>query len=202
MRYYMLNKPQGCVTACSDERHKTVMECFPEKEREGLFPIGRLDKDTVGLLIVTDDGNLAFKIANPASRVKKTYCFWAKGGFDEQKLERLRTGVTISTKRGDIVASGEVECLAEGKLRDIADLVDVDRARLMNTGLGDVPVVKLRVTITEGKKHQVKKMALAVGLRVVYLERLKIAGLSLDESLPRGEFRPLTEEEIRALRGE
>ena len=192
MRYYMLNKPQGCVTACSDERHKTVMECFPQKEREGLFPIGRLDKDTVGLLIVTDDGNLAFKIANPASRVKKTYCFWAKGSFDEQKLERLRAGVTISTKRGDIVASGEVECLAEGKLR----------ARLMNTGLGDVPVVKLRVTITEGKKHQVKKMALAVGLRVVYLERLKIAGLSLDESLPRGEFRPLTEEEIRALRGE
>ena len=195
----MFNKPRGCITACSDARHKTVMDYFPKDEREGLFPIGRLDKDTVGFLIITDDGSLAFNIANPEHRVKKTYRFWAKGALDEEKLVKLRDGVTISTKRGDITASGDVKHVADATLRDIVDLLEDDAARIVNTKLGDVPVTCLEITITEGKKHQVKKMALAVGLRIVYLERISIAGLSLDEGLPRGEFRALTDAEILRL---
>ena len=200
MRYYMFNKPKGCITACSDARHKTVMDYFPESEREGLFPIGRLDKDTVGLLIITDDGNLAFNVANPENRVKKTYRFWAKGSCDEEKLQKLRTGVTISTKNGDITAIGEVKKLADATLRDIAHLLEADSARILNTRQGDVPVSYVEIAITEGKKHQVKKMALAVGLRIVHLERVSISNVSLDESLRRGEFRPLSDTEILSLR--
>lgn len=202
MRYFMFNKPSGCITACSDARHKTVMDYFPENEREGLFPIGRLDKDTVGLLIITDDGNLSYNIANPAYRVKKTYRFWAKGTLDENKLERLRRGVIIATKKGDLLATCEVKKLDEAKLRDISDLVEADEARLKNTRLGDVPVVYAEITITEGKKHQVKKMALAVGLRIVHLERIGISGVTLDESLSRGEFRAMTDSELSLLRAE
>lgn len=200
MRYYMFNKPKGCITACSDARHKTVMDYFPESEREGLFPIGRLDKDTVGLLIITDDGNLAFNVANPENRVKKTYRFWAKGSCDEEKLQKLRTGVTISTKNGDITAIGEVKKLADATLRDIAHLLEADSARILNTRQGDVPVSYVEIAITEGKKHQVKKMALAVGLRIVHLERVSISNVSLDESLRSGEFRPLSDMEILSLR--
>ena len=200
MRYYMFNKPKGCITACSDARHKTVMDYFPESEREGLFPIGRLDKDTVGLLIITDDGNLAFNVANPENRVKKTYRFWAKGSCDEEKLQKLRTGVTISTKNGDITAIGEVKKLADATLRDIAHLLEADSARILNTRQGDVPVSYVEIAITEGKKHQVKKMALAVGLRIVHLERVSISNVSLDESLRSGEFRPLSDTEILSLR--
>ena len=200
MRYYMFNKPKGCITACSDARHKTVMDYFPESEREGLFPIGRLDKDTVGLLIITDDGNLSFNVANPENRVKKTYRFWAKGSCDEEKLQKLRTGVTISTKNGDITAIGEVKKLADATLRDIAHLLEADSARILNTRQGDVPVSYVEIAITEGKKHQVKKMALAVGLRIVHLERVSISNVSLDESLRSGEFRPLSDTEILSLR--
>jgi 16S rRNA pseudouridine516 synthase len=176
------------------------MDYFPESEREGLFPIGRLDKDTVGLLIITDDGNLAFNVANPENRVKKTYRFWAKGSCDEEKLQKLRTGVTISTKNGDITAIGEVKKLADATLRDIAHLLEADRARILNTRQGDVPVSYVEIAITEGKKHQVKKMALAVGLRIVHLERVSISNVSLDESLRSGEFRPLSDTEILSLR--
>ena len=200
MRYYMFNKPRGCITACSDVRHRTVMDYFPESERVDLFPIGRLDKDTVGLLIVTDDGNLAFSVANPSHRVKKTYRFWAKGVLDDEKLEKLRTGVVISTKRGDITACGEAKKLSDATLRDIAHLVDADTAKIVNTRLGDVPVTCVEITITEGKKHQVKKMALAVGLRIVHLERISISSLSIDENLPQGEFRALSDEEVALLR--
>ena len=196
MRYYMFNKPRGYITACSDARHKTVMDLIDEKEREGLFPVGRLDKDTEGFLILTDDGKFCFEIADPSHRVKKTYEFWAKGSYDETKLERLGSGVVISTKRGDIAVECEAEKIGEGKISDIADLLDDDPVRIRNTRYGDVPVVRLRVTITEGKKHQVKKMAKSVGLTVIYLERVAISGVSLDKELPRGKFRPMTEEEI------
>ena len=195
----MFNKPKGCITACSDARHKTVMDYFPESERTGLFPIGRLDKDTEGLLIVTDDGQLSFKIANPESKISKTYVFYATGEATEEKIERLRGGVIIDTKIGEIMASAEAELLGIFKMSDIADTVSDAPARIRGTRSGSVPVCRVKITITEGKKHQVKKMALAVGLRVIYLERIAISSLKLDKDLPRGEFRPLREDELSAL---
>ena len=118
---------------------------------------------------------------------------------DKEKIERLRGGVIIDTKRGEIMASAEAELLGIFKMSDIADTVSDAPARIRGTRSGSVPVCRVKITITEGKKHQVKKMALAVGLRVIYLERIAISSLKLDKDLPRGEFRPLREDELSAL---
>lgn len=199
MRYYMFNKPRGCITACRDARHKTVMDYIPSEEQEGLFPIGRLDKDTEGLLILTDDGKLCFFVAAPDSGVTKTYRFWAKGVLDEERIKRLEEGVSIYNDKSVITAPAKVEKLREGKLRDIAHLIDADEARLKFTRLGDVSVTEVKITITEGKKHQVKRMAKAVGMDIVYLERIAIGKVRLDEALGRGEYRPLTENELSSI---
>ena len=201
MRYYMFNKPRGCITACSDERHKTVMDYFPEGEREGLFPVGRLDKDTEGFLIITDDGPLSFRVTNPESEIEKTYFFYAKGELDEEKIKRLEGGVDIMASSVHKTAPAKAEKVGECTFRDIAHLLDCDPARLKYTRHGDVPVTAVKITITEGKKHQVKKMAMAVGMRIVYLERIAIAGVPLDTSLKRGEYRSLTDGEIEKIRG-
>lgn len=198
----MFNKPRGCITACSDARHKTVMDYIPENEREGLFPVGRLDKDTEGFLILTDDGKFGFRVSEPKSLIEKTYFFWAKGTLDEEKIKRLEEGVGIYNDPDMITAPARVKKICEAKLRDISHLLDEDEAKLRLTKRGDVSVTGAMITITEGKKHQVKRMALAVGLRIVYLERVAISGVFLDKTLPRGEFRPLSEDEISKIKGE
>ena len=200
MRYYMFNKPRGCITACFDERHKTVMDYFPSSERAGLFPVGRLDKDTEGFLIITDDGQLSFRVTNPESGIEKTYFFYAKGELDEEKIKRLEAGVDIMASSVHKTAPAKAEKAGEFTLREIADRLDCDPARLKYTRHGDVPVTAVKITITEGKKHQVKKMAMAVGMRIVYLERTAIASVPLDTSLKRGEYRPLTAEEVEKIR--
>lgn len=197
----MFNKPRGCVTACSDARHKTVMDYFDENERKGLFPVGRLDKDTEGFLIITDDGQLSYHVTTPEREVEKTYFFYAKGHLDEEKLNKLESGVNIMTSTVHKTAPARAVKLGETTLRDIAEHLDCDPARLKYTRHGDVPVTAVKITITEGKKHQVKKMAMAVGMRIVYLERTAIAGVPLDTNLKRGEYRPLTEKEISLIRG-
>ena len=199
MRYYMFNKPSGCVTACKDERHKTVMDYFPCEAREGLFPIGRLDKDTEGLLIVTDDGHLSFHLSSPESKISKTYVFYATGVATHEMIERLMQGVPVDTKKGRITATSDAMLIDVLKLSDIAHLFPADEKKIRNSRWGERPVSKVMIRITEGKKHQVKKMALAVGLRVIYLERVSIADLPLDKTLKRGEYRELFEDEVASL---
>ena len=196
----MFNKPRGCITACSDARHKTVMDYIPEAQREGLFPVGRLDKDTEGFLILTDDGKFGFHVSTPESLVEKTYFFWAKGTLDNEKIKKLESGVGIYNDPDAVTALARVKKLGEAKLRDIADLAGEDEVKLRLTKRGDVTVTGVLITITEGKKHQVKRMALAVGLRIVYLERVALSGVFLDKALPRGEFRSLSDEEIRKIK--
>jgi len=200
MRYYMFNKPRGCITACRDERHKTVMDYFPEVERAGLFPVGRLDKDTEGFLIITDDGPLSFRVTSPEHEIEKTYVFYAKGELDSEKIKRLEDGVDIMASSLHRTAPARAEKLGGATLRDIAGLISDDPARITLTRKGDVPVTAVKITITEGKKHQVKKMAMAVGMRIVYLERVAIGGVELDKNLKRGEYRTLTEEEIAIIK--
>lgn len=197
----MFNKPRGCITACSDARHKTVMDYIPEEEREGLYPIGRLDKDTEGFLILTDDGKFCFHVNEPCSNVSKTYFFWARGSLDGEKLKKLCEGVEIYHDPNMKTAPAVAKKLGEATLRDIAHLLDEDEVRLKLTRRGDIPVTSGIITITEGKKHQVKRMAKAVGMHIVYLERIAISGVNLDKTLPRGEFRPLTEAELSLIWG-
>lgn len=199
MRYYMFNKPRGCVSACSDARCKTVMDYFPEDEREGLFPVGRLDKDTEGFLIITDDGSFCYRINTPSFLVEKTYRFFAKGNFSEEKLLALEGGVSLKKNGGIVSAPAKAKYLGKSTMREISSLVSDDEKKLKYTRKGDVEVTHCSLTVTEGKKHQVKKMAAAVGLYIVYLERIAIGGVNLDKNLKRGEYRPLTEIEIKTL---
>lgn len=199
-RYIMLNKPRGFITACRDERHRTVMELFSEDEREGLFPVGRLDKDTEGFLIVTDDGAFCNNVNSPDSLVSKTYRFFATGELKCDTVSRLESGVNIGSAKEGLTAPATAAHLGYVKARDVLHIFpEAERARILHTSKGDTPLVEMEITITEGKKHQVKKMALAVGLKIVYLERVAISGVKLDSTLKRGEYRLLTCEEVNAI---
>lgn len=201
MEYYMLHKPRGCITARRDARHKTVMDIFPEEKRDLLFPVGRLDKDTEGLLIVTNDGMLSFDLMNPAHKVSKTYFFWALGEPSKEKLSELERGVRIYAGNEDVTSPATVRVLETATLFDISDLLDYEDTK-MSKRRGELPVYSGTITITEGKKHQVKRMIRYAGNRVLYLKRLSISGLTLDPELRPGEYRALTDEELSLLRGD
>lgn len=168
-RYLMLNKPAGVLTATEDRRQKTVMDLLPP-EYAGLFPVGRLDKDTEGMLILTDDGALAHRLLSPKSHVDKVYLAEIDGEVDDGDRAAFAAGMTL--------AGGE-RCLPAG---------------LESLGEG-----RCLVTLREGKFHQVKRMLAARGKPVVRLKRLSMGTLKLDGSLAPGEFRPLTAEEVECL---
>ena len=198
-RYYMLNKPKAHLTACRDERCKTVMDLFPETERVGLFPIGRLDKDTEGLLLITDDGSLFAHLMNPESKVEKKYFFYALGNIDKDVIKEIEGGIKLYPTRDVMSMPGRIEILGECTLSDIRDKLCSDDLKRANRR-PNTTVIYGTVTISEGKKHQVKRMILYGGARVVYLKRISIGSLVLDESLKVGEYRPLTEGEISVLK--
>jgi len=197
--YYMFNKPATCITARRDPRHKTVMDYFPEELRDVVFPVGRLDKDTEGLLLVTNDGELTFRLLSPNYRKKKTYFFYAKGVPDEEKLKELATGVNIYADRDWLSAPAEVNITEKLTLGDIKEFL-CEEDRVLAIKKPDLHVIGGFITITEGKKHQVKRMIRYTGPKVVYLKRVSFSGIELDENLKKGEYRALTEEELSILR--
>lgn len=171
--YVMLNKPMGYVSATEDGRDKTVLELLPEKLRGiGLFPCGRLDKNTVGLMLLTDDGELGHKLLAPKNHVSKTYGFKCEAVLSPEDVERLENGVYI----------------AGGYLTKPA------KVRLDPSG------TEGKITITEGKYHQIKLMLEAVKNKITELERLTFGPLVKDDSLARGEWRYLSDTEIEMLR--
>ena len=172
--YYMLNKPSGYVSATDDNTAPTVLSLLKGAPGKDLFPVGRLDKDTEGLLLITNDGALAHRLLSPRHHVDKTYFVRADGAVTEDDCSRLEAGVDIGEDRPTLPA----------------------RAALLSSG----PVSEVELTIHEGKFHQVKRMFQAVGKPVLYLRRLSMGSLTLDETLPPGQYRPLREEEIAALR--
>ena len=193
----MFNKPKGCVTAKKDSVNRTVMDYFPEEIREFLHPSGRLDKDTEGFLIVTDDGMLTHRLMQPKSHVSKTYFFYAIGVLTEDKIKAVAEGVSMRGR--DIPAlPAEIKMLSSGVITDIEDFLSEDkRDRLLK-----FPAQKIfsgEITIREGKNHQVKRMLRAIDCCVVYLKRTDIGGVPLDESLAPGEYRELTTEEMSRL---
>lgn len=195
MLYYMFNKPQGCVTARSDAVHRTVMDYFPAELAEKLHPVGRLDIDTRGLLILTDDGDLDFRIMQPANHISKTYFFYAVGSVDEEKVQKLENGLKMA---GMTAKKAEFTLIKEYRIRELESFMPRDRReKYMKNPEGKAFAASL--TIHEGKKHEVKRMLKAVGCRIFYLRRDSIGGLSLDTSLKEGESRPLTAEELELL---
>lgn len=193
-RYYMLNKPRGLLSARRDARVGAVMDLFPEADRDILFPVGRLDKDTEGLLLITDDGDFCHRLLTPENKVAKTYLFLALGTLTEEIVREIESGVSIY-RSGDFVTSpSKVEILSNPHLSEYAHLLSEEDKKLLRKG--DYVATLGRVTVTEGKKHQVRRMIGYAGCRVLYLKRLSIGGLTLDAELGAGEYRPLTEKEI------
>lgn len=171
--YYMLHKPAGVVTATKDNRQKTVLDLLTDISVKGLFPVGRLDKDTEGLLLLTDDGALAHKLLAPKKHVDKTYLAEISMPLSLEAADALRRGVDIGEEKP--TAPAKVELIEERRIL---------------------------ITIQEGRYHQIKRMLKAVGNEVLYLKRLSMGGLVLDENLKKGEFRPLKEAEIEDLKKE
>lgn len=175
--YIMLNKPEGVISATFDNRHKTVVDLMPlEYGHFELFPVGRLDIDTEGLLIMTNDGQLAHDLLSPKKHVNKRYYVLVSGAVTKEDAELFKEGVELDDGYKSMPAHLHI-------LRsDLHSEIEVD--------------------ICEGKFHQVKRMFKAVGKEVKYLRRIKMGGLSLDENLKPGECRELTEEELLLLKGE
>lgn len=170
--YIMLNKPDGVICATKDELSETVLELLPEEfRRKGLFPAGRLDKDTEGFVFITDDGALSHKMLSPKSHVEKEYIVTLEAPAEESYIELFASGMTID---------GGEECLP---------------ARLTLT---DDPHV-VRLVLHEGKFHQVKRMMQAAGNRVTHLKRVRMGGIELDPALKSGECREITPEELEKL---
>ena len=170
--YYMLNKPAGTVSAREDGRDKTVLELIISKKRKDLFPVGRLDKDTEGLLLITNDGALAHNLLSPKKHVDKTYFVQLLKELKEKEAELLEKGVDIGDEKPTLPA-------------EIAFAGEKNQAY---------------ITIREGRFHQIKRMFRAVDNEVVYLKRVSMGSLKLDDRLLPGEYRSLTEEEIEGLR--
>lgn len=170
--YIMLNKPEGYVSATDDKSLPFVTELLDERYRRmELFPVGRLDKDTVGLMILTNDGKNAHRLLSPRHHVEKKYYFEADEPLPQSVVEDFRDGVVL--RDGYECKEAEIELNPDGR-----------------SGF---------ITLTEGKYHQIKRMIASFNNRVTYLERVSFGGITLDDSLARGEWRLLTDEEISLL---
>lgn len=171
--YYMLNKPQGVVSATKDKKEQTVVDLIKCRKRGDLFCVGRLDKDTEGLLLITNDGALSHKLLSPKKHVDKVY---------------------YARVRGEVLAE-DVEAFAAGI--DIGDEKQTMPALLSILEAGTESQVE--VTIQEGRYHQIKRMFTAIGKEVIYLKRLRMGGLCLDDSLEPGEYKRMEKDEIEKL---
>jgi len=173
--YLMMNKPQGVISATEDTRDQTVVDLLEMEDAVyEPFPVGRLDKDTEGFLLLTNDGQLAHQLLSPKKHVPKTYFAHIDGEVTTEDIEAFKQGVVLDD--GYHTKPGELVILEAG------------------------PQSKIELTITEGKFHQVKRMFEAVGKKVTYLKRISMGPLQLDETLSLGEYRELTDEEVNLLK--
>ena len=175
--YYMLNKPQGVVSATTDKTDKTVIDIITDKKRKDLFPVGRLDKDTEGLLIITNDGELAHRLLSPKHHVDKIYEADVKGKLPDSCVEMFAEGLVVDSSFTAMPA--------------ILNIISYDAF---------TDTSHIRITIKEGKYHQIKRMFNAVDSEVLYLKRLSMGSIVLDKTLKTGEYRALTDAEISALK--
>lgn len=188
--YYMFNKPYGCVTARTDARYTTVMDYFKELENENLSPVGRLDLETEGLLIITDDGKWNQKMTNPKFSKEKVYEFISMGSLTEEKINILENGMKISGM-DKLTAPAKVEVIEYSTFEKMGDRVRPEIYEKLKRNLPTQPMTFGRITITEGKKHQVRKMLKAVNCYVVSLKRVAFGGIWLDENLKAGEWKEI-----------
>lgn len=173
--YIMLNKPKGVVSASEDRKEKTVVDILPDElKRKNLFPAGRLDKDTTGFCLITDDGDFAHRILSPSRHVDKTYIAHVSDKIDfESAKKAFNEGVILGD--GTVLLSAELELMSDNENQ------------------------VFKVTIKEGKYHQIKRMFASLGTTVTELKRISIGGLALDETLPVGGARIITTKELETI---
>ena len=172
--YIMLNKPAGVISATEDSREKTILDLMPEYKNKEIFPFGRLDKDSVWLLILSNDGKLAHELLSPKKHVDKKYYLKIRGILDKSDIEAFNQGIVLED--GDKCKPAKLEIISSNE------------------------VSECYVTISEGKFHQLKRMFKMLGKEVIYLKRIVFGKIVLDESLNEGEYRLLSEEEIGELK--
>ncbi len=175
--YYMLNKPAGVVSATEDKRYATVLDLIAAKTRRDLFPVGRLDKDTQGLLLITNDGELAHELLSPKKHVDKLYYARIDGVVTQSHVEAFRAGLFVDETFRAMPAN--------------LTILSVNETERMS---------EIELTVREGKFHQVKRMFEACNMRVTFLKRLRMGALLLDTTLKPGEYRMLTKDEIQRLK--
>ncbi len=177
-QYFLMNKPSGVITATEDRKQETVLDLLPLPHRTDLSPVGRLDRDTEGLLIITNDGDLNHRLLSPKHHVDKVYYANIDGEVTEDDVHKFASGLMIDDEEGP-------------SFRALPAVL-----KILSSGNG---VSEIEVTLQEGKYHEVKRLFKAVGKTVTYLRRTAMGSLSLDPSLEPGESRKLTKEEIEAL---
>ena len=176
--YFLLNKPDGVLSATEDSQQKTVLDLLKDQDRyQKIAPVGRLDKDTTGLLLLTNDGQLAHQLLAPEYHVPKTYYALLAGVADEETAKAIAAGLTL--KDGTELKPGQLKILRQDK---------------------DQEQSEIEITITEGKYHQVKRMFASQGMKVLKIKRLSMGPLTLPADLAPGSYRPLIEEELAALK--
>lgn len=174
--YYLMNKPSGVVSARKDKEHQTVIDLIrPEDQREGLYPVGRLDRDTEGLVLITNNGPLGFALLHPRYHVAKIYYVEVNDTLGPDAPAFFESGVVFED--GTVCKPAHLKILSSASDKSCA-----------------------QITISEGKFHQVKKMFLAYGVKVTYLKRISFGDFVLNDKLPRGSYRRLTEEEKTILK--
>lgn len=175
--YYMLNKPAGVISATEDKSQQTVIDLIKTRKRKDLFPVGRLDKDTEGLLLITNDGALAHNLLSPGKHVDKTYYSIVKGRIDKDIVDTFAKGFIVDKELSAMPS--KLEIISYNSVKDCSEV---------------------NITIQEGKFHQIKRMFAAVGSEVLFLKRLSFGSLGLDNTLKPGEYRSLTETEVNLLK--
>ncbi|MDO4490099.1 MAG: pseudouridine synthase [Lachnospiraceae bacterium] len=193
--YYMFHKPFGCVSARRDALYPTVMDYFKELDNPNLSPVGRLDRETEGLLLITDDGKWNQMLCNPKYGKQKRYYFLVLGDLTEEKIRQLETGVLLigsdKPTAPAIVTAGE-----HLTLREVQQEIHPEVWAKVGKNRPEMPVTRGEIIITEGRKNQIRRMMKQVNCCVVVLKRYSMDGLELDEKLEPGQWRELLPEEL------
>lgn len=188
--YYMFNKPYGCVSARSDDTHPTVMDYFKELNNNQLSPVGRLDLATEGLLFITDDGVWNQTMTHPSHQKEKTYEFIALGNPSADQLHHLETGLLL-TGASSLTAPAKILITKKDLLKNVLPDLHPEICEKTKHNRPEHPVIFGTITVTEGKKHQVRRMLKCIGCCIIYLKRISMGNYTLDTSLKPGEWKEI-----------
>ena len=186
--YYMFHKPFGCVTARRDDHYPTVMDYFSELHNDNLNPVGRLDRETTGLLLITDDGMWNQKLTHPAYHKEKTYEFTVLGDLTEERIRALENGVLLKGA-ASLTSPARITITGHNILSDILPSLHPEVQASISSNLPDHPVTFGTITITEGTKRQIRRMMKSVHCCVIELKRISIGNICLDPQLKPGEWK-------------